>query len=194
MYRPPHSDRPLPEMVGDAAPEHDLRGRIIVRVMYGCGVLAWATLPFAENATWGERLALFVGGALVFAWTALIAGAVERFACWSWFFVVGWFVLLLLGALDTLSYEHRTRGEAGSACAAALVLLSALHYLWLRRWDFWADARLEARCVVRRVTPEWRRARLARMRAAPQRLPGGSPRPGELWLSRASPPLPRRQA
>ncbi len=78
------------------------------------------------------------------------------------------------------------RSKTVSAAAMAMMLLGALHYLWLRRWDFWTDARLERRRPPpRAVTPEWRAARLARIAAEAGRVRRTvSPRPGALWMRR----------
>lgn len=180
------SARPLPDMLGDVAPEHDLRGRMIVLVIYASGALAWAALVFGMRGV-GERLVGLVVGALLFACAAFVARAVERFACWSWFFAVGWLVLILVEVALNFSYQPLSGAEAVSVAAGAMMLLGALHYLWLRRWDFWVDARLERRRRgARVVTPEWRAARLAAMGPSGRaRLP--APVAGALWMRRASP-------
>jgi hypothetical protein len=74
------------------------------------------------------------------------------------------------------------------AAAGVMMLTGALHYLWLRRWDLWTDARLEhRRPPPRAVTAEWSTARLARMAAEAGRVRRRvSPRPGALWMRRTS--------
>lgn len=185
MDASPNSARPLADMLGAVPPEHDLRGRIIVLMIYACGALAWAGIA-ADGPDWGTRLALAVLAAPVFAVAAFIARAVERFACWSWFFLSAWAALLLPGAVGVLIYEDDAGTAAVLSAAAVTLSLGALHYLWVRRWDFWADARLERRRPrPRAVTPEWRAARLAQIGA--QSVRSGrtvSPRPGALWMRR----------
>jgi hypothetical protein len=180
--------RPLAEMLGDVPPEHDLRGRIIVFIIYACGAAAWATTLFDVRGGWGAWMFRFVVGASVFAVATYIARAVNRFACWSWFFVGGWFALALLAIVGAFSYADMGDPEAVTAAAVAMMLLGALRYLWLRRWDFWADARLELRGPPpRAVTSEWRAARLAQIGAQSVRSRRTvSPRPGALWMRRTS--------
>lgn len=189
MDEHPDPTCPLPDMVGDVPPEHDLRGRLMVLGIYACGAVLWAGIVF-EAWEWGTRLALLIVAAPLFATAAFIARAVNRFECWSWFFVVGWFALFLSGIGTAFFLGDFTRSEMVSAAAMAMMLLGALHYLWLRRWDFWADARLERRRPPpRAVTPEWRAARLARMAPEAGRVHRTvSPRPGALWMRRTSPP------
>ena len=118
-----------------------------------CGAVPWVGIVL-EGDGWATRLALFVVAAPIFATAAFIARAVNRFQCWSWFFVIGWFALFLLGIGTAFSLGDFTRPEMVSAAAMVMMLLGALHYLWLRRWDFWADARLERRRPhPRAVTP-----------------------------------------
>jgi hypothetical protein len=184
-----HSDsaRPLAEMLGDVPPEHDLRGRVIVLVIYACAALVWAEILIKADG-WGVALALLVVTAPVLAVAAYIARAVNRFECWSWFFISGWFSLFLIGIVAAFAFRDFHESEVVSAAAVAMMLLGALHYLWLRRWDFWADARLEARRpALRAVTPEWRAARLARIGAQSVRSRRTAPpRPGALWMRRKS--------
>ena len=177
---------PLADMLGDVPPEHDLRGRMIVLVIYACGAIAWATVVFDMPGGWEERLLRFVVGAPVFGCAWFIARAVERFACWSWFFLGAWAVLLLPGAVGVLAYEDDAGLAAVLSAVAVMLSLGALHYLWVRRWDFWADTRLERLRPRRRVvTPEWRAARLARIGADHGRARRTvSPRPGALWMRR----------
>jgi hypothetical protein len=188
MQMEEHSDstRPLPDMLGDVPPEHDLRGRMIVLTIYACGTLVWAGFVFEGDEGPGPRLVFFIAGALIFVWTALVARAVERFACWSWFFVAGAAVLALPGAAGALVYDDLSGSGAVAAAAGVMLSLGTLHYLWVRRRDFWIDARLERlRPRSRVVTPEWRAARLARIGTqsvcARRRV---SPRPGALWMHR----------
>jgi hypothetical protein len=185
MDEHPGSARPLVEMLGDVPPEHDLRGRLIVLAIYACGALFWVGFLFEADG-WGAGLAIFLVGAPVFAIAAFIARAVERFACWSWFFVGGWLALFLLPIVAAFAFRDIRDGEAVTAAAIAMMLLGALHYLWVRRWDFWADARLEARRPApRAVTPEWRAARLACIGARPLRSRRAiPPQPGALWKRR----------
>ncbi|HEX2079167.1 MAG TPA: hypothetical protein VHG08_15690 [Longimicrobium sp.] len=166
------STDPIGEMLGVAPPEHDVRGRILVLALYALGVAAGAGLVMSTaDEPGGNGWALPVAG-ILFAGAAFVAEAVRRFACWSWFFVAGWLVLLLLPMLDALAHEQLGPAELVSGTAAAMMLMGALHYLWLRRWDFWADPRLDARLPPpRRVSPQWRAARLSRLRSG-----GGSPR------------------
>jgi hypothetical protein len=159
---------------------------MIVLTIYACGAVLWATVVFDMPGGWVDWLLRFVVGAPLFACAWFFARAVERFACWSWFFVGGWLVMLLLAAVNTLSYRGIFDAGGASAAAGGMMLLGVLHYLWLRRWDFWADTRLESlRVRPRVVTPEWRAARLARIQAGTGRpCRTVSPRPGALWMRR----------
>jgi hypothetical protein len=174
-------------MLGKAPPEHDLRGRILVLMIYACGAM-WVTVVFDMPAGWEGWLFGFVVGAPAFAVAAYIARAVNRFACWSWFFLAGWFALALLPIVGAFLYADLGEPESVTAAAGAMMLLGALHYLWLRRWDFWTDARLELRRPApRAVTPEWRAERLARIGTEPARSRRTvSPQPGALWMRRTS--------
>ncbi|HEU4884309.1 MAG TPA: hypothetical protein VFT45_18785 [Longimicrobium sp.] len=157
-------------------------------MIYACGTAMWAIVVFDAPGGWGMWVLGFAVGAPVFAVAAYIARAVDRFACWSWFFVGGWFALALLTIVGAFSYADLGDPEALTAAATAMMLLGALHYLWVRRWDFWADARLERRRPPpRAVTPEWRAARLARMGTQTVRRRTVSPQPGALWMRRTSP-------
>ena len=185
MDQPADSPRPLAEMLGDVPPEHDLRGRMIVLVIYGLGAAAWATLVLEMNDGWGVRLGAFIVGAVIFAPFAYIARAVQRFASWSWAFVGGWLLLFFLIAVTFIFDRYGSTAERGGAVATAMTFLGGLHYLWLRRWDFWADERLERLRTRRRyVTREWRAARLTQIRTA-HRPRAASPRPGALWMRHA---------
>jgi len=178
-----HSDsaRPLPEMLGDVPPEHDLRGRLIVLVIYACGAAAWVGIS-AAGEDWVTRLALLIVTAPLFGVAAFIARAVQRFACWSWFFLGAWAVLLLPAAVGVLVYEDDAGTAAVVSAAVVMLSLGALHYLWVRRWDFWTDARLDLRRQrPRAVTAEWRAARLASIGASPVVRRTVSPQPGALW-------------
>jgi hypothetical protein len=156
------STDPIVDMLGVAPPEHDVRGRILVLALYGCGVFGWGATVMINADTPALRLPVLVLGGLLFAGAAFIAEAVRRFACWAWFFVAGWLVLLLLPMLDVLFFRELGPAEIVSSTAAAMMLMGALHYLWVRRWDFWVDARLDARLPPpRRVSPGWRAARLS---------------------------------
>ena len=180
MERHSESSAPLADMLGDVPPEHDLRGRLIVLAIYACGALLWVGFLFEAGP------AMFLVGASVFAFAAFIARAVDRFACWSWFFLGAWALLLLPGAVGVLVYEDDAGQAAVISAAAVMLSLGALHYLWVRRWDFWTDTRLEVRRPPppRAVTPEWRAARLARIGSQPVRSRSVSPRPGALWMRR----------
>jgi hypothetical protein len=188
-----HADsaRPLPDMLGEVPPEHDLRGRMLVLLIYACGTMLWAAFLLMGD-TWGQRVVLFIVAVPFFATAAFLARAVTRFECWSWFFVGGWFALVFLvivaGFLvSAFSPVGFTEAEMMTAAPIAMMLLGALHYLWLRRWDFWTDAMLERRRPrLRAVTPEWRAARLAGIGSQTVRRRTVSPRPGALWLARTS--------
>lgn len=188
MDQPAASPRPLADMLGDVPPEHDLRGRMIVLMIYACGVVAWGTVVFDMPGDRVDRLIRLLAGAPLFGCAWFIARAVERFACWSWFFLGAWAVLLLPGAVGVLAYEDDAGMAAVISAAAIMLSLGALHYLWVRRWDFWADPRLVSlRPRTRHVTRQWRAARLARIGTAP-RPRAASPRPGALWMRRSAPP------
>jgi hypothetical protein len=160
------------EMLGIAPPEHDVRGRILVLALYAFGTLSAAVVITGAESP-GERLPFAIGAALLFGGAAFLAEAVRRFACWSWFFVAGWLVLLLLPMLDTLVFGRLGPAEAVSSAAAVMMLAGALHYLWVRRWEFWADARLDARLPPpRRVSSGWRAERLSGLRSAGHRPAG----------------------
>jgi hypothetical protein len=175
-------------MLGDVPPEHDLRGRMVVLMIYACGAIAWGTVVFDMPGTWEDRLVRLVVGAPLFGFAWFMARAVERFACWSWFFLSAWAVLLLPGAVGVLMYEDDAGTAAVVSAAAIMLSLGALHYLWVRRWDFWADTRFERLRPRRRVvTPEWRAARLAGIGTGAVRVRRTvSPRPGALWMRSAS--------
>lgn len=165
------STDPVAEMLGVAPPEHDVRGRVLVLALHSCGIVGAGAVVVINWHSSGLRLLVAILACLILAGTAFLAEAVRRFACWSWFFVAGWLVLFLLPMLDALAHERLGRAEAVSGMAAAMMLMGALHYLWVRRWDFWADPRLEARLPpLRRVSPQWRAARLSGLRS------GGRPR------------------
>ncbi|WP_420128885.1 hypothetical protein [Longimicrobium sp.] len=187
MYDP---DAPLPEMLGVAPPEHDARGHILVLLVHGMGatVLGWSVLAPAYDAyEVGEWVLIVVLGVLVCAGIGYLADGMRRFKCWVWFFVMGWLVPAMAVGLGELLFGTLTP-EDGIVIVGTMMVMGAVHYLWARRREFWVDARLEARRPRHRsVTPEWRAARLARIGAGP----GGerrtvSPRPGALWLRRAS--------
>lgn len=186
------SDLPLPEMVGVAPPEHDIRGRILVLLIYGCGAAAFAGLLVEGVYNGGgvmQCLVMALFGAGLFAAAAYLANGLRRFECWSWFFVVGWLALPLATALDFLLRPDQplSRPEAASAVAAVMMLLGAIHSLWVRRWDFWEEPRLEAlRPRPRGVTPAWRAARLARIGAGLPSLRVPAPTAGALWMRRST--------
>jgi hypothetical protein len=185
-----HSDsaRPLPEMLGEVPPEHDLRGRLMVLAISLGAAVCWVTVVFDMGAGWEERLGWFVLASPVFVCAWIFARAVERFACWSWFVLGTWLAAFLLVGLGAIFSGELSRAEAVSAAAAVMTALGGLQYLWQRRRDFWADARVQNRHPPpRAVTPEWRAARLARIGAAPHR-PRVSPRPGALWMRRSRAP------
>lgn len=158
-----HPDPALPELVGESPPEHDLRGRMLVLMLYACGGAAFLGMATLMRELPPAQWPLFLlFGAFFFAVAAFIAEGFRRFECWAWFFVMGWLILpVAVVLLDP--YELR---EAGTPAAAGFATFIAvwMHYLWSRRWQFWSDPRIQPR-ARRRVTPEWRAARLARMAA-----------------------------
>jgi hypothetical protein len=189
MNEAPDSARPLAEMLGDVPPEHDLRGRLLVLGIYAAGAVFWATVVFEGNSGWGERLGWFVAASPVFVCASIFARAVERFTFWSWFVLAVWLGGFLVAGVAAFFYGDLSQAEAVSAAAAVMMTLGGLHYLWLRRRDFWADLRVEhRRPAPRAVTPEWRAARLASIGTqsvcARRRV---SPRPGALWIRRTRP-------
>jgi hypothetical protein len=159
----PPSDRALPELVGESPPEHDLRGRMLVLMLYACGGAAFLGMAMLmRELPPAQRPLLLLFGGFFFAVAAFIAEGFRRFECWAWFFVMGWLVLPV-GFVLMAPYELR---EVGTPAAIGFGTFIALwmHYLWSRRWQFWSDPRI-APPPRRRVTPEWRAGRLARMAA-----------------------------
>jgi hypothetical protein len=118
---------------------------------------------------------------------AYVANGLRRFECWAWFFVAGSLVMPLPGVAWIL-FGEPSPATTVTTSAAFMMLAGALHYLWVRRWDFWNDARLERRRKApRAVPPEWRAARLARIGAGPLRSRRAiPPQPGALWMRRPS--------
>jgi hypothetical protein len=187
MHDPP---APLPDMLGVAPPEHDVRGRILYLLIYGmgAGVFALALIAPASDAySLTEYVSFAMLGALGCASIAYLADGLRRFECRAWFFVMGWLAPAWLGTLLGLLFREFGE-EVVPAVAGAMMMTGAVHYLWTRRREFWTDAKLEARrpprCVV---TPRWRAARLARIAAEAGRVRRPvSPRPGTLWMRRTS--------
>ena len=186
MHTSADPDRPLAEMMGVAPPEHDIRGQLLVLLLYGCGAaslgasLIAPVLDGMPLSAWSYALPL---GLLGLGCAVYVAEGLRRFECWSWFFAMGWLVPPLAGLAFAVAHESTSTGERISCAAAGMTLLGAIHYLWQRRWDFWVQPRPGARRAARRrVTPEWRAARLAGIRMDPARVPlTVSPRPGAFW-------------
>lgn len=180
------ADRPLAEMMGVAPPEHDIRGQLLVLLLYGTGLAALAAalmvpVNFESNRpAWLVWAGLGAGG---LGAAAFIAEGLRRFECWSWFFAMGWLVPPLSGLAFFIIDESPSTAATISSIAGGMTLLGAIHYLWQRRWDFWAQPRAAALPAPRRVTPEWRSARLAGIRTDPARVRlTVTPRPGALWM------------
>jgi hypothetical protein len=183
-------EAPLPDMLGVAPPEHDVRGRILILLIHGigAGVFGYALIAAALETYLLLDCILSVSlGALAWASMAYLADGVRRFRCWSWFFVMWWLVPPWLVVLLALMFEPLGE-QTVPTIAGAMTSTGAVHYLWTRRWDFWADARLERRRPPpRAVTPEWRAARLAGIAAEAGRVRRtASDRPGALWMRRTS--------
>jgi hypothetical protein len=181
---------PLPDMLGVAPPEHDVRGRILVLLIHGigAGVFGLALIsPVLDRPGFFDYVQFVTLGATAWASMAYLADGVRRFRCWSWFFVMWWLVPPWLAVLLALLFEPLGE-QTVPTVAGAMTLTGAVHYLWTRRWEFWADAKLEARRPApRAVTPEWRAARLDRIAARAGRVRRTvSPRPGALWMRRTS--------
>lgn len=177
------SDLPLQGMLGEGPPEHGLRGNTLVLLVYGCGAWVFAVSLKADGPP-GARWSAALLGLMAFAIAAYVAGGLRRFRGWAWFFVVGWLVLLcplfLLAPYD-LPWSTPVSYLAGVTMAASI------HYLWIRRGDFWLDARIAA--LQRRprwVTSEWRAARLARIGAGLPSLRVPAPTAGALWMRRSA--------
>jgi hypothetical protein len=163
MYDPA---TPLPDMLGVAPPEHDVRGRILVLLIHGigAGVFGRALIaPALEPLRLLDYILSVTLGAMAWASMAYLADGLRRFKCWSWFFVMWWLVPPWLGVLLALLFDSFD-AQTVPAVAGAMTLTGAVHYLWTRRREFWTDAKLEARRVRRTV----------------------SPRPGTLWMRRTS--------
>lgn len=185
------SHAPLPDMLGIAPPEHDVRGRILVLLIHGIGVTILGValvVPAANEAEPGMRILSAAAGVLGVGSAVCLAEGLRKFRCWAWFFMMYWLAPPLLVSPLILLDGSLSRSEKATAAAAGMMVLGAVHYLWTRRREFLPDAKLESRRPrLRTVTPEWRAARLARIGAETGRVRGTvSPRAGALWMRRAS--------
>jgi hypothetical protein len=187
MDGPTHPEAPLPDILGVAPPEHDLLGRVLILLIHTCAawVLALALVaPVGDGRPVGECVTMAALGGLGCAALMYLAEGVRRFRCWAWFFVVAWLALPLPGVLAMLLSPIASMTEDVTSFAAGVMLIGGLRYLWQRRWDFWVDARLDARFrAPRGVSAEWCAARRAQLAASVPRRPA-APVAGALWAQR----------
>jgi hypothetical protein len=166
-------------MLGAGPPEHGLRGGSLILTIAGLGVAL-----FAEMLTWTGELRWSVPiAAGILAGCVFVAQEIRHHRCWAWFFVMGWLVLMFAPALLLLPGEFVWPRPV--SYGLGVMVLGWIHWLWTRRGDFLPDARIDAlRRRERRVTAEWRGARLSRMGPSMSPVRPPPPVPGALWTRR----------
>lgn len=178
MDERPDSHLPLAGMLGEGPPEHGLRGRALLALVYGCGAWAFAASLRVDNGR-ADSLAAVLLGAMAFGVAVCVAEGLRRFRSWAWFFAAGWLGLLcpvLLLAPGEMPWP------APVSYLAGVMGIGWIHSLWTRRGDFLPDERVEAlRRRPRWVTREWRAARLARMNTVLPLPRAAAPVAGALW-------------
>lgn len=165
----PTPDLPVHDLVAESPPEHAMPGRTLILLVHAVGWTAFVALAFSRPVS-SETAALAVFGALFPLFGAYLGEALRRFECWSWFFAIP--LLCAVGLTMLANVGGLPAWEAACAATFSIPLLGWIHYLWVRRWQFWSEWPARPRPVRRRVSPAWRAARLARIgagRASPAR-------------------------
>lgn len=167
MAEHPVSDPAAPEILGESPPEHGLAGHMLVLLIHSLGGVGFLALMLDGSRSWPELAGLFPFACIIPLSTAILADALRRFECWSWFFLM----LALVGYVWTAAVVVSDLAvDVAQVMSLSIPVMVWTRYLWVRRWQFWADSptRPSQRLPNRRVTAEWRAARLARIGGAGQ--------------------------